>query len=97
VIHTVGPVWSDTEDRSATLRSCCTSSLAVATKLGAEALAFPLISSGAYRWPKEDAIRQALIAITRAPAGVDLVRMVLFDPATAILAEQVKRHIDEVG
>ena len=54
VIHTVGPVWSATEDRSASLRDCYTNALTVAAGLGAESVAFPLISAGKFRWPRED-------------------------------------------
>ncbi|MFF5084910.1 O-acetyl-ADP-ribose deacetylase [Actinoplanes sp. NPDC000266] len=89
VIHTVGPVYSTDEDRSPTLRACYTNSLKVAAGLGARSVAFPLISSGIYRWPKEDAIAQALTAIESSDAGVDTVHMVLFDDETRRLAEKV--------
>jgi O-acetyl-ADP-ribose deacetylase (regulator of RNase III) len=90
VIHTVGPVWSATEDRSPVLRSCYTSSLAVAGELGARTVSFPLISSGIFGWPKEDAVRQARTALRAAPRStVDMVRLVLFDAATLDVARQV--------
>ena len=91
VIHTVGPVWSATEDRSPILRNCYTNSLAVADSLGARTVSFPLISSGIFRWPKDDAVRQALTAIRAAAKGstVDTVRLVLFDDATLDVAWQV--------
>ncbi|MGP3953148.1 O-acetyl-ADP-ribose deacetylase [Streptomyces sp. 7N604] len=63
VIHTVGPVWSDTEDRSATLASCYRESLRVADELGARTVAFPAISTGVYRWPLRDAARIALTTV----------------------------------
>lgn len=93
VIHTVGPVWSPTEDHSSLLRGCYANALAVAVELGARSVAFPLISSGVYRWPKDDAIRQALTGIQTAPAAVDLVRLVLFDRETYALAERVRRGL----
>ncbi len=90
VIHTVGPVWSDTDDRSARLRDCYTGSLAVAAELGAVTVAFPLISSGIFRWPKEDAVRQAVAGIRAAePSTVEEVRLVLFDEATFDVAHAV--------
>lgn len=92
VIHTVGPVWSATEDRSAVLRDCYANSLAVAADLGAVSVAFPLISSGVYRWPKDDAVVQALTALTHAPTTVDLVRLVLFDATTHAIAERVRQQ-----
>ncbi|MEN3613241.1 O-acetyl-ADP-ribose deacetylase [Plantactinospora sp. ZYX-F-223] len=95
VVHTVGPVWSADEDRSALLRNCYANSLAVADDLGAASVAFPLISSGVYRWPVEDAVRQALTVLTAArPAGVTTARLVLFDPATAETARRVRQQFD---
>ena len=67
VIHTVGPVWSAGEDRSALLRSCYLESLRVAAELGAVSVAFPAISCGLYGWPIDDGARQALAAIRSAP------------------------------
>ncbi|GAA3195893.1 O-acetyl-ADP-ribose deacetylase [Dactylosporangium siamense] len=90
VVHTVGPVWSATEDRSATLRDCYTNSLAVAAGLGARSVSFPLLSSGVYRWPKDDAVAQALAALAELPPRVELVRLVLFDEATLEIAERVR-------
>src|SRR5688572_26087382 len=51
VIHTVGPVYSMNEDRSAILASCHTESLLVADELGAKSVAFPAISTGVYGYP----------------------------------------------
>lgn len=89
VIHTVGPVHSVREDRSSTLRSCYTRSLAVADEIGAKSVAFPLISAGVYRWPKEDAIYQAIGAILAADSQVERAVLVLFDTATFELAERM--------
>jgi O-acetyl-ADP-ribose deacetylase (regulator of RNase III) len=89
VIHTVGPVWAKSEDRTPLLRACYTNSLRVAAELGAGSVAFPLISSGIYRWPKRDAIVQALDAIDTAPATVPDIRLVLFDDATRAVADEV--------
>jgi len=89
VIHTVGPTWAKTKDKSALLRSCYTTSLAVADELGATTIAFPVISSGVYRWPKEDAIRQALQALRSAETAVTTVTMVMFDETTLQLAKRV--------
>ncbi|MFE6397666.1 O-acetyl-ADP-ribose deacetylase [Streptomyces alboflavus] len=72
VIHTVGPVWSPTEDRSALLASCYRESLRVAAELGARTVAFPAISTGVYRWPLDDAARIAVGAVRGAlAAGVE--------------------------
>jgi O-acetyl-ADP-ribose deacetylase (regulator of RNase III) len=89
VVHTVGPVWSPTEDRSPLLRDCYLNALAVAAELGARTVAFPLISAGIYRWPTEDAVVQALTAISYSTADVDLTRLVLFDTATREIADRI--------
>jgi len=89
VVHTVGPVWSAREDRSATLRSCYTRSLVVADELGAETAAFPLISSGVFGWPLDDAVRQALTALRGAEAGLAEARLVLFGREAYAVAERV--------
>lgn len=89
VIHTVGPIWSATGDQSHLLRRCYTSSLAVADELGATTVAFPLISSGAYGWPVDDAVLQALTALRNASTRVDLARLVLYDERTREIAERL--------
>ncbi|MEV8427786.1 O-acetyl-ADP-ribose deacetylase [Streptomyces chartreusis] len=79
VIHTVGPVWSASEDRSALLASCYRESLRVADELGARTVAFPAISTGVYRWPMDDAARIATETVRDTPTSVEEVRFVLFD------------------
>jgi O-acetyl-ADP-ribose deacetylase (regulator of RNase III) len=91
VIHTVGPVWDarQAEARTATLRSCYARSLAVADELGAGTVAFPLISSGAFGWPLDDAVRQALTALAGAETAVEEARLVLFGEGTLAVAQRV--------
>ncbi|WP_280416506.1 O-acetyl-ADP-ribose deacetylase [Nocardia carnea] len=79
VIHTVGPVWSATEDRSALLASCYRESLRVADELGAGTVAFPAISTGIFGWPMDDGARIAVETVRSAETAVDYVRFVLFD------------------
>ncbi len=93
VIHTVGPTYARTTDKSDLLRSCYLTSLVVADDLGAQTLAFPLVSSGIYRWPKDDAIRQALHALRRAETAVHAATLVLFDDATCRLAEGIAAEL----
>ncbi|NUT39463.1 MAG: O-acetyl-ADP-ribose deacetylase [Thermoactinospora sp.] len=80
VIHTVGPVHSASEDRSALLASCHTEALRVADSLGAATVAFPAISTGIFGWPVDDAARIAVHAVRSAPTQVAEVRFVLFSP-----------------
>jgi O-acetyl-ADP-ribose deacetylase (regulator of RNase III) len=89
VIHTVGPVYDPGRAQGATLRSCYTRSLAVADELGAATVAFPLISAGAYGWPLEDAIRQALDALGASDNSVEEARLVLFGDETLATAQRV--------
>ncbi|MEU0246160.1 O-acetyl-ADP-ribose deacetylase [Streptomyces sp. NPDC006235] len=79
VIHTVGPVHSATEDRSALLASCYRESLRVADELGARTVAFPAISTGVYGWPMDDGARIAVETVRAADTAVEEVRFVLFD------------------
>ena len=78
VIHTVGPVYSAREDRSAVLASCYEQSVRVADELGARVVAFPAVSAGIYGWPADDAARVALATVSRTPSGVEEARFVLF-------------------
>lgn len=87
VIHTVGPVYRRGD--AATLRSCYTASLRVAAELGATTVAFPLISAGAFGWPVEDAIHQAVTAIDAAP-NAGIARLVLWQPETYELAKSLR-------
>lgn len=79
VIHTVGPVFSATEDRSELLASCYRESLRVADELGARTVAFPAVSTGVYRWPMEDAARIAVETVRTTDTAVEEVVFVLFD------------------
>ncbi|GAA4899207.1 O-acetyl-ADP-ribose deacetylase (regulator of RNase III) [Stackebrandtia albiflava] len=88
VVHTVGPVYSPTEDRSELLRSCYRRSLAVADELGARSVAFPLISAGIYGWPVDDAVAQAVAELRAAVTEVAVARLVMFTPEAAESAER---------
>jgi O-acetyl-ADP-ribose deacetylase (regulator of RNase III) len=61
VIHTVGPIWSGgNRDEDELLASCYRNSFKAAIKIGAVTIAFPSISTGAYRFPMERATNIAL-------------------------------------
>ena len=89
VIHTVGPVYVAERDQAATLRSCYRRSLEVADELGAATVAFPLVSAGAYGWPRDDALRQAFAGMREAGAAVEEARLVLFGADAHAEAERV--------
>jgi len=61
VIHTVGPVWSGGDrGEPELLKNCYLNSLTLAVENGVRSIAFPSISTGVYRYPKEEACRIAL-------------------------------------
>lgn len=78
VIHTVGPVYAKSKDRSELLASAYRESLRVADELGARTVAFPAISAGVYGWPMDDAARIAVETVGNTRTAVEEVRFVLF-------------------
>jgi O-acetyl-ADP-ribose deacetylase len=79
VIHTVGPTYAASKDKSSLLADCFRNSLRIADELGVATVAFPAISTGVYRWPVDDAARIALETVLGSDTRVDEVRFVLFD------------------
>jgi O-acetyl-ADP-ribose deacetylase (regulator of RNase III) len=78
VIHTVGPVYSGSDEDARLLASCHRRSLEVADELGVKTVAFPAISTGVYGYPLREAAPVAIAAIRDAATKVDEVRFVLF-------------------
>jgi O-acetyl-ADP-ribose deacetylase (regulator of RNase III) len=84
VIHTVGPIWNGGEkNEAATLAEAYRSSLLQAVEHGARTVAFPSISTGAYRFPIDQAARIALSTVIEFVREQPLaeVRFVLFSQA----------------
>lgn len=78
VIHTVGPIHGrGTRDQ---LVSCYVRSMEVAGELGARTIAFPLVSSGVYGWPLDDAAACAVEGVTTSNVELNEVRFVAFSP-----------------
>jgi O-acetyl-ADP-ribose deacetylase len=97
VIHTVGPRYSHSEDRSSLLATCHRQALRVADDIGAKSLAFPAISTGAYGYPVEEAAPVAVEAVRGATTRVMEVRFVLYshdalDAFTRALARRATRE-----
>lgn len=89
VIHTVGPVWhGGNRGEETALKSCYTNSLSLAEKHGCSSIAFPLISSGVYGYPKASALRIAVDTIQSFLKEHDMVvYLVVFDGELRTLSE----------
>jgi O-acetyl-ADP-ribose deacetylase (regulator of RNase III) len=85
-LHTVGPFWSGGHrDEAETLASCHRESIRIADELVLVSIAFPAISTGAYRYPVDEAAQVAITSATDAlkkAIHVREVRFVLFDSQT---------------
>ena len=101
VIHTVGPIWKDGNNHEEEkLIACYKNSLELAKKNSCESVAFPLISAGAYGYPKEHALRIAVSEISRFLLENEmLVYIVVFDKAafrvSKKLVHEITEYIDE--
>lgn len=93
VIHTVGPIWrGGVENEDAVLASAIESCFSVAGEFGLKSLAFPAISTGVYRFPKERAFRIILNGICTSLAALPeevRVEFVLFSKDDTQLARTV--------
>lgn len=96
IIHTVGPVWQGGDHGEAdAVRLCYRNSLRLAQEHGCESIAFPLISTGTYGFPKEEALQIALAEISGFLAKEDmLVWLVVFDSESFSLSEKLFAEID---
>ena len=97
VIHTVGPVWQGGNyHEEELLSSCYRNSLQLAKAYECESVAFPLISSGVYGYPKEQALQVAINEICKFLADNDmLVYIVVFDKDGKKLVRDIAEYIDE--
>lgn len=95
VIHTVGPVWRDGRSgEEESLRSCYRNSLGLAVKSGCESVAFPLISAGAYGYPREQALQVAIDEISSFLMRYDmLVYMVIYDRDSFRISQKLEQEI----
>ena len=80
VIHTVGPVWRDgKQGEPDKLRNCYVNSLALAAENDIRSIAFPSISTGAYRYPVERAAETAVETVRECLAKATSVEVVRFN------------------
>ena len=95
VIHTVGPVWrGGLLGERKLLRGCYEASLALAAENGCASIAFPLISTGNYGFPKDEALQIALDAIRGFLNDHEmLVSLVVFDRESFQLSRERYREV----
>lgn len=97
VIHAVGPRWTGgNENEKALLESCYKVSLQLAKDNNCESVAFPLISSGIYGYPKDQALKVAIDVISAFLLENDMmVYIVIFDKASYKISEKLFSDIAE--
>ena len=101
VIHTVGPIWhGGKRGEKDLLTSCYRTSLQLAAENHCETVAFPLISAGVYRYPKDQALRVAVDTITEFLKDHDMtVYIVIFNKQSfqirKDLLDDVAQYIEE--
>jgi len=95
IIHTVGPVWNNgTQNEEILLATCYNSSLQLASENNIKTIAFPSISTGAYRFPFEKAAKIAhstIMDFLNANTYIEKVYLVCFSDKDL---EQMKRAIN---
>ncbi len=101
VIHTVGPVWDGgSYNEEALLRNCYDNALQLAAKHHCKSIAFPLISSGNYGFPKDKALQIAISAFSAFLTEQEMqIYLVVFDREAYRLSEKlftgIQTYIDE--
>lgn len=99
VIHTVGPVWQDGQHHEKELLTFCyQNSLQLAHEHSCQSIAFPLISSGVYGYPKDQALKVAMDAISSFLLSHDsdmLVYLVVFTKESVKISQKLFNSIEQ--
>ncbi len=97
IIHVVGPVWhGGDENEEALLRNAYKNALGLAKEYGLQSIAFPLISSGIYGYPKEQALKAATETIEAFLAENDMmITLVVYDSKAFELSEKLYQSITQ--
>ncbi|GAB3430316.1 O-acetyl-ADP-ribose deacetylase [Niabella aquatica] len=99
VIHTVGPVWNGgTSNENEKLRSCYFNALQLAAENNCKTIAFPGISTGVYRFPKDRAANIAIATILEFLQNDQQIKEVILvsfdDESFDILTKELKKYSD---
>lgn len=96
IIHAVGTYWIDGKrGEESIMRSCYAKALKAAEKLGLSSIAFPLLATGTYGFPKEKALEIAMDEIGRFLENSEMmVCLVVFDSETVHLSKEIYGDID---
>lgn len=92
VIHTVGPVYSGSQEDAVLLKKSYLSCLKLAEKNNIKSISFPALSTGAFGYPIEEAAKISIGTILnylRGKTKIELIRMVLYDTATFAIHKNV--------
>lgn len=98
IIHTVGPAWIDgMHDEFDILRNCYMKSLSKAAELGCKSIAFPLIATGVYGFPKDQALQIAISEISSFLMREDTemtIKLVVFDERAFVLSKNIFMQVE---
>lgn len=97
IFHTVGPVWNGgDEGERETVRECYTNCLNKAKEMGIESIAFPLISTGVYGFPKAEALLIATSVFSSFLSENDMdITLVVFDNESFSLSDKIFAGVDQ--
>lgn len=96
IIHTAGPVWNGgNNNEEKLLRACYTNALSLAKENNLQSIAFPLISSGTYKYPKDKVLKIAIDSISDFLFDFDIqVFLVVFDKTAYELSSKLFSDIE---
>lgn len=96
IIHTVGPFWQDgNNNEEEVLINCYTNALNLAIKKGFKSIAFPLIATGTYGYPKDKALGTAISVISKFLLAHEIqIYLVVYDDTSFQLSNKLQEKIE---